>query len=63
MRASVGGVGGVLAWVTWWCACVGGVGGVLAWVAWVVWVACYRGWRASVSDMATRVRWLVCQRG
>ena len=36
---------------------VGGVGGMLAWVA------CYRGWRASVSDMATRVRWWVCQLG
>ena len=49
IRASVGGVGDVLAWVTWvvclrgWRASMGGVGGMLAWVAWVAWVACLRG--------------------
>ena len=36
IRASVGGVGGVLAWVAClegWCASVGGMGGLLSWVA------------------------------
>ena len=45
--ASVGGVGGVLAWVVQmtclrgWRASVGDVGGVLAWMA------CQRGWRGQ----------------
>ena len=39
IRASVGGMSGMLAWVTWvaclhgWYAIIGGVGGMLAWVA------------------------------
>ena len=69
IRASVGGVGGVLAWVT----CQRGwhayVGDVLVWVwrgwrayvagvlAWVTWVACLRGWCASVLTL------VACQRG
>ena len=63
IRASVGGVGGVLAWVASQRTCVGGVSGVLAWVA------CQRGWRANlgyVDDMVGApawVRWLMCQCG
>ena len=54
IRASVAGVGDVLAWVAWvvclsgWRASAGGVGGVLAWVAWV---ARLRGLHASVGGM------------
>ena len=41
-RSSVGGVGGVFAWVAWvagrheWRACVGSVLACVAWVGWVV---------------------------
>ena len=41
----MGGVGGVLAWVTWWRTCVGGV------LAWVTRVACLRGLRASMGGV------------
>ena len=48
LRASVGGMGDVLAWVAWkaclreWRDSVGSVGGVLAWggvLTWVTWLA------------------------
>ena len=33
---------------------MGNVGGVLAWV---VWVACFRGWRASVGGVSGVLTW------
>ena len=57
MRASVGGVGGVLAWVTWWCACVGGV---------LAWVACEGGGRGGrarvggVGGVGSVLSWVAC---
>ena len=65
IRASVGGVGNVLVWVTClrgWHASMGSVGGVLAWMAcyvggvggvlaWVAWVGCLHGWLASVGGV------------
>ena len=59
-RASVGGVGGVLAWVACyrvWCACVGGM---LELVASVV---CLHGWLASVCSvvgMGGVLPWVAC---
>ena len=49
----MGGVGGVLAWVTWWRTCVGGV------LAWVTRVACLRGLRASMGGVLACVQVLI----
>ena len=36
--------------------------GVLFMLAWVAWVACLRGWFASVGDMDGVLAWVACQR-
>ena len=33
------------------------MGGVLVWV---VWVACFRGWRASVGGVGGVLAWVTC---
>ena len=63
IRASVSGMGGVLAWVACqheWRAYVGGMGSVLAWAVWVV---CLHGYRASVGGVGDVLVWMASQHG
>ena len=32
-------------------------------LAWLEWVACFRGWRASVGGVAYVLAWVACLRG